>query len=66
MTTNTFFVGKLKGVGKVWQITACDVACSYGFAQLMLGEITASAVARFMTRWCARPTRGLGGRSSAS
>jgi hypothetical protein len=25
-----FYIGKLKGVGKVWQITACDVASSYG------------------------------------
>jgi transposase InsO family protein len=30
-----FYVGKLKGVGKVWQITACDAACSFGFAQII-------------------------------
>ena len=28
----TFYVGKLKGVGKVWQLTACDCASSYGCA----------------------------------
>jgi hypothetical protein len=26
---DTFYIGKLKGVGKVWQVTACDAACSY-------------------------------------
>jgi hypothetical protein len=26
---------KLKGVGKVWQVTACDAACSYGVAWLL-------------------------------
>ena len=27
---DTFYIGHLKGVGKVWQITACDAASSYG------------------------------------
>ena len=31
-----FYIGKLKGVGKVWQITACDAASSYGLARLFL------------------------------
>jgi transposase InsO family protein len=48
VSVDTFYVGRLKGVGKIWQITACDVACSYGLAQLVLGEITATAVASFM------------------
>jgi transposase InsO family protein len=30
---DTFYIGKLKGVGKVWQVTACDVASSYGVAR---------------------------------
>jgi transposase InsO family protein len=55
VSLDTFYVGRLKGVGKVWQITACDVACSYGFAQLVLGEITASAVVTFMDT-VVRPT----------
>jgi transposase InsO family protein len=25
---DTFYIGNLKGVGKVWQITACDAATS--------------------------------------
>jgi hypothetical protein len=29
---DTFYIGQLKGVGKVWQITACDAATSDGRA----------------------------------
>ena len=32
---DTFYIGRLKGVGKVWQITACDAATSYGLAGLL-------------------------------
>src|SRR5207247_690088 len=32
---DTFYIGNLKGVGKVWQITACDAATSYGLAGLL-------------------------------
>ena len=32
---DAFDVGKLKGVGKVWQLTACDAACSYAIATLV-------------------------------
>jgi transposase len=35
---DTFYIGQLKGVGKVWQITACDAACSYGVAWLLPGD----------------------------
>jgi transposase InsO family protein len=46
-----FYVGKLKGVGKVWQITACDAATSYAMARVfVLGQPTASAAARFLQR----------------
>ncbi len=31
---DTFFVGKLKGVGKIWQYTGTDVASSYTFCWL--------------------------------
>ena len=31
---DTFYVGRLKGVGKVWQYTATDVASSYTFCWL--------------------------------
>jgi transposase InsO family protein len=45
---DTFYVGKLKGVGKIWQITACDAASSYGFARVILGEVTAAVVVAFL------------------
>src|SRR4029079_11230892 len=32
LSLDTFYVGKLKGVGKVWQITGCDVASSFAWA----------------------------------
>lgn len=33
---DSFYIGKLKGVGKVWQITACDAASSYGAARVVV------------------------------
>jgi len=44
---DTFYIGKLKGVGKVWQITACDAASSYGLARI-LPALSAAAVAHFL------------------
>lgn len=44
---DTFYIGQLKGVGKVWQITACDAASSYGVARI-LPELAAPAVAQFL------------------
>ena len=46
---DTFYIGKLKGVGKVWQITACDAATSYGVAWL-LPVFSAQAAAHFLER----------------
>jgi transposase InsO family protein len=48
LSLDTFYVGKLKGVGKVWQITGCDVASSFGWARLIVGEVTAAAVLAFL------------------
>jgi hypothetical protein len=48
LSLDTFYVGKLKGVGKVWQITGCDVACSFGWARVIVGEVTAGAVLAFL------------------
>jgi transposase InsO family protein len=46
-----FYVGKLKGVGKVWQITACDAATSYGTGRVfLLAQPTAKAAERFLRR----------------
>lgn len=52
---DTFYVGKLKGVGKVWQLTGCDAASSFGWARVIVGEVTALAVLDFL-REVVRPT----------
>ena len=44
---DTFYIGHLKGVGKVWQITACDAASSFGTAAL-LPELSSKATAAFL------------------
>ena len=48
LSLDTFYVGKLKGVGKVWQLTGCDVASSFGWARVIVGEVTAAAVLAFL------------------
>jgi transposase InsO family protein len=40
---DTFYIGNLKGVSKVWQITACDAATSYGLAGLLPTHDAAAA-----------------------
>lgn len=49
VSLDTFYIGKLKGVGQVWQITACDVASSYGAAWL-LPALSAEAATTFLRR----------------
>src|SRR6266404_9872268 len=44
---DTFYIGRLKGVGKVWPITACDAATSYGIARI-LPALSPAATARFL------------------
>ena len=46
---DTFYIGKLKGVGKVWQYTACDAATSFGVARLITGNWAAKKSATFLT-----------------
>ncbi|MFH1747927.1 MAG: hypothetical protein ABIG44_12905 [Planctomycetota bacterium] len=48
LSLDTFYVGKLKGVGRVWQLTGCDVASSFGWARIVAGEVTAAAGLRFL------------------
>jgi transposase InsO family protein len=43
-----FYIGKLKGVGKVWQVTACDAASSYGLATVFIGNPHSAVTARFL------------------
>jgi transposase InsO family protein len=42
---DTFYIGKLKGVGKLWQITACDAASSYAIAKVVPACSAAEAAA---------------------
>jgi transposase InsO family protein len=45
---DTFYVGNLKGVGKVWQLSAVDGASSFGIARVIAGPKTAAGRARFL------------------
>lgn len=47
---DTFYIGNLKGVGKVWQYTACDAACSFAVAWLTT-QLTSHAARRFLRRY---------------
>jgi transposase InsO family protein len=47
---DTFYIGHLKGVGKVWQFTACDAACSYATAWLTT-EFSSRSARRFLRRY---------------
>jgi len=44
---DTFYIGKLKGVGKVWQVPAGDAASSNGIGRI-LPVLSAAAVAGFL------------------
>ena len=46
---DTMYVGNLKGVGKIWQYTAVDGACSFAFAKVLAGEKSAAAAAAFLS-----------------
>jgi transposase InsO family protein len=45
---DTFYVGRLKGVGAVWQLTAVDVATRTAVVQLVVGDKTAAVAAAFL------------------
>ena len=45
---DTFYVGRLKGIGAVWQLTAVDVATRVAVVQLVVGDKTASVAAAFL------------------
>ncbi len=48
MALDTFYVGRLKGIGAVWQLTAVDVATRTAVVQLIVGDKTAAVAARFL------------------
>lgn len=45
---DSFYVGKLKGVGKVYQLTAIDVFTRWAVVMIVIGPITATMSARFL------------------
>jgi transposase len=45
---DTMYVGNLKGVGKIWQYSAVDGACSFAFARVLAGEKSAATAAAFL------------------
>ena len=45
---DTFYVGKLKGIGPVWQLSAIDTATRYVVAQLVAGDKSARDAAAFV------------------
>lgn len=57
---DTFYIGKLKGVGKVWQYTACDAATSFGVARLITGNWSAKKSAAFLKEAVIPAFAGLG------
>ena len=48
VSLDTFYVGRLKGVGAVWQLTAVDVATRTADVQLVVGDKTAAVAAGFL------------------
>jgi transposase InsO family protein len=44
---DTFYIGNLKGVGKMWQLTACDAASSYAIAKFVAVS-NATEAAKFL------------------
>ena len=45
---DTFYVGRLKGIGAVWQLTAVDIATRTAVVQLIVGDKTADVAAAFL------------------
>ena len=45
---DAFYVGKLKGIGPIWQLTAVDTATRWAFCSLMVGHVSAEAMAAFI------------------
>ena len=48
VSLDTFYVGRLKGIGAVWQLTAVDVATRTAVCQVIVGDKTAAVAARFL------------------
>jgi len=56
---DTFYIGNLKGVGKLWQLTACDAASSYAMAKVVSAN-NATEAATFLRDAVALELRKVG------
>ena len=45
---DAFYVGRLKGIGAVWQLTAVDIATRLAVVQLVVGDKSATVAAAFL------------------
>lgn len=48
VSLDSFYVGRLKGIGAVWQFTAVDIATRTAVLQLIVGDKTAEVAAAFL------------------
>ena len=48
VAVDSFYIGNLKGVGKVYQLTAIDTATRWAIMMIVLGPVTAAHTARFI------------------
>jgi transposase InsO family protein len=54
---DSFYIGNLKGVGKVYQLTAIDTATRWAFVMIVLGVPTGTVTARFVHQVIRRDRR---------
>jgi transposase InsO family protein len=47
---DSFFIGKLKGVGPVWQLTAVDTATRWAIVEVFIGPSNTAIASRFLDR----------------
>lgn len=45
---DSFYIGNLKGVGKVYQLTAVDTCCRWAIIKVLIGPITTADTIRFI------------------
>lgn len=50
LAMDSFYIGNLKGVGKVYQLTAVDTATRWAMVAIVLGPVTAEHTIRFLHR----------------
>lgn len=54
---DSFYIGNLKGVGKVYQLTAIDTATRWALVMIIIGPVTAKHTVRFMNHLITRLRR---------